>query len=131
MVAVLRPYLRSGQLVELSAFLPWETSNASVEGPLMEFRGNPYYFLLRAIIDEVSDWVSTSPAWLPLAPVDYFFDDQTRDLQYEVGQQFKTVKSLANRTPLMGEIGFRNDEIHTNCRRQISLRGNDEEKNWI
>jgi hypothetical protein len=110
MIDVLRPFLQSRRLREFTALLPWSDFRYAVSGPLKEVRGNPYYFLLRPIIDQVSKFVNEDREWSRFAPVEYFFDDQSAKLEYNVARQFENVKSIAGNARLMGGIAFRNDE---------------------
>jgi len=46
-----------------------------------------------------------------MAPVEYFFDDQTAKLEFNVARQFSNIKSIVGNARLMGGIAFRNDEL--------------------
>jgi hypothetical protein len=80
MIDVLRPFLKSNDLREFSAFMPWDVFNAAVQGPLRSVRGDPYYFLLRSIINEVNILVASNHQIASMAPVEYFFDEQAAQL---------------------------------------------------
>jgi hypothetical protein len=110
MIDVLRPFLKSHHLREFTAFMPWDVFNAAVQGPLRNARGNPYYFLLRSIIDEVNKLVAADHDLRSMAPVEYFFDEQAAQLEFNVAGQFSNIKSIAGNAHLMGGIAFRNDE---------------------
>jgi hypothetical protein len=112
MIDVLRSFLKTKQLREFTAFMPWDVFDRAVHGPVKCVRGNPYYFLLRAVIDQINVFVSSDPEWMALAPVEYFFDEQSAKLEFQVPLQFETVKSIVGNKALMGGISFRDDEIN-------------------
>jgi hypothetical protein len=111
LIDVLRPRLKAKQLRELTAFMPWEVFNRAVQGALRSARDNPYYYLLRSIIDQVNVMVDSNPEWAAMAPVEYFFDEQTVKLEYNVARQFSNIKSIPGLARLMGGISFRDDEL--------------------
>jgi hypothetical protein len=108
LIDVLRPYLRRGQLTEISSVLAWETFEEAITGATRQLFHNPYFFLFHS---SVSEALKLTPAGQEVA---FVFDEQGI-LQSDAVQQFNYIKATVPEglQIKMGALSFDDDRRTT------------------